>query len=131
VRRRHKSARRGAAAVEFGLVLPVLCLFLFGIIDYGWAFLQATQIRNAAREGARALAVTPNANGPEAACAQAANNYLTAVNVTGAAVACTPMGARPGGNGQCTVTLPFQPLVGFAAIGLPPQLTGRVTMRLE
>ena len=52
-RRRRKVSRRGAAAVEVALVLPVLLLVTFGAIRYGWFFLKLQQITNAARYGAR------------------------------------------------------------------------------
>lgn len=44
---------RGASLVEFALVLPVLCLFLFGIIQFGIVFDRQQSINSAAREGAR------------------------------------------------------------------------------
>ena len=46
----------GASAVEFVLVLPVLAIFVFGIIGFGVAFMQMQTIRGALREGGRAAA---------------------------------------------------------------------------
>jgi len=43
--------RRGAAAVEAGLVLPVVFLFLFGIFEYGRYVMTLQVMTNAAREG--------------------------------------------------------------------------------
>jgi Flp pilus assembly protein TadG len=48
---------RGAAAVEFALLLPVLMLFIFGIIDFGRMVNAKITINEAAREGARAAAI--------------------------------------------------------------------------
>jgi Flp pilus assembly protein TadG len=48
---------RGATLVEFALVLPLLMLFIFGAIDFGWAFAQNINIRGAVREGARLAVV--------------------------------------------------------------------------
>jgi hypothetical protein len=45
---------RGASAVEFALVLPVLLLILFGIIEYGWLLTTQIVLTNAVSEGARA-----------------------------------------------------------------------------
>jgi hypothetical protein len=53
---RHKSSR-GAALVEFGIVAPLLILLVFGILEFGWGFLQALDVRHAAREGGRLAAV--------------------------------------------------------------------------
>jgi Flp pilus assembly protein TadG len=47
---------RGASAVEFVLILPVLTIFVFGIIGFGVAFMQMQTIRGALREGGRAAA---------------------------------------------------------------------------
>jgi len=44
---------RGAAMVEFALVLPILLLLLTGIIDAGYLFGQKLALNQAVREGAR------------------------------------------------------------------------------
>jgi|1185.fasta_scaffold51451_2 Flp pilus assembly protein TadG len=44
---------RGAAAVEFALVAPLLFIVLFGIIDYGIWFADSISARQAVRDGAR------------------------------------------------------------------------------
>ena len=48
---------RGAAAVEFALVLPLLLLLLGGIIDFGFAFNTQISLTHAAREGVRVEAL--------------------------------------------------------------------------
>jgi Flp pilus assembly protein TadG len=53
VRKRKERRSRGLAAVEAALVMPILLLVTFGAIKYGWLFLKAQQITNAARHGAR------------------------------------------------------------------------------
>ena len=49
---------RGALAVEFALLLPVLLTILFGILDMGTAFQKWSVTSNAAREGARRAATS-------------------------------------------------------------------------
>ena len=44
----------GASAIEFAFLLPVLLLFLFGIIEFSVLFYNKAMITNASREGARA-----------------------------------------------------------------------------
>jgi len=44
---------RGAAAVEFALVLPMLMLLVLGIVQFGLIFTQWLEMEHAAREGAR------------------------------------------------------------------------------
>lgn len=53
VRRRE----RGAAAIEFAIVVPLLLLLIFGIIEYGFLFEFRQSISQAASEGARAAAI--------------------------------------------------------------------------
>lgn len=53
-----RRSERGAALVEFAVVMPLLILLLFGIMEAGWFFAQQVEVRNAAREGARIAAVS-------------------------------------------------------------------------
>jgi hypothetical protein len=50
---------RGQSLVEFALIVPLLILFILGIVEVGYALFIYTQVENAAREGARAAAVRP------------------------------------------------------------------------
>lgn len=50
---RAASADRGAAALEFALVVPVLALLVFGMIDYGLYFTDSLGARDGARVAAR------------------------------------------------------------------------------
>jgi Flp pilus assembly protein TadG len=45
--------QRGISAVEFAIVLPVLLMFLFGIIEFGIILYDKAIITNATREAAR------------------------------------------------------------------------------
>lgn len=49
---------RGASAVEFALVLPLMLLFLFGIIDVGRFAWQINEVGKAVQVGARRAVVT-------------------------------------------------------------------------
>jgi Flp pilus assembly protein TadG len=95
--RRWRPAReRGASAVEFALIVPVLLMLVFGIIGFGIIFAQQLALGNSARQAARYGAV----EGPT--CAQIithAQNSLantlamnaTAVNVTVLRGSTTPL----------------------------------------
>ena len=49
----HPAGRRAAAVLEFAAVLPVLLLFVLGIIEYGRLLMVAQVTTSASREGAR------------------------------------------------------------------------------
>ncbi|MDO3378430.1 TadE/TadG family type IV pilus assembly protein [Geoalkalibacter halelectricus] len=50
----HLRDDRGAAAVEFAVVLPLLLMLVFGIIEFGLLIYNKAMITNASREAARA-----------------------------------------------------------------------------
>jgi Flp pilus assembly protein TadG len=56
IRRRFRG-QRGAVAVEFALILPVLLLIVLGTIEFGRVYSQFQVFNGAAREGARCAAV--------------------------------------------------------------------------
>lgn len=70
-RRRTRDAR-GAAAVEFALILPFLLILVFGIIAYGFMLSFRQAISQGAAEGARAAAVSQS--GDKVAAARSALN---------------------------------------------------------
>jgi Flp pilus assembly protein TadG len=104
--------RKGAAIVEFALVVPLLLLLLWGIVDIGRAFYTLNNLASAVREGARSAAVM--ATDPTIA----ANKTLIKSTVT---TAFTPIGPALAPesvfvtltNRQITVqaSYPFAPLV--------------------
>jgi len=78
---------RGATAVEFALLLPLLLLLVFGIVDFGRAINTQITLTQAAREGARLAALgQPNV----VSGTQAAATGLSPVTV---AVTSCPSGA--------------------------------------
>ena len=53
--------QNGATVVEFALVLPLLVVFIFGIIEFSLLLYNKAMITNASREGARAgIVFAPN-----------------------------------------------------------------------
>jgi len=56
--------QRGASAVEFAIVLPLLLIFIFGIIEFSILFYDKAVITNASREGARTAILFDMAGSP-------------------------------------------------------------------
>lgn len=53
-RLRSSWSERGASAVEFAIILPVLLILIGGLIDFGRLYFLNIVLTNAAREGSRA-----------------------------------------------------------------------------
>jgi len=81
-RRGSANSDRGAAAVEFALLLPLLVLLIFGMIDFGRAINAQITITQAAREGARALALGQTTTYQARAVQAGVGLGLTTANVT-------------------------------------------------
>jgi Flp pilus assembly protein TadG len=140
---------RGASAVEFALVLPVLMMILFGIIEFGFMFYDKAVITNASREGARrgivyrtdpatqtTLAVTPQEIRDTVSnyCA----SYLVSLGTGSASVlptsTVTGNCAVPGNSLTVTVNYPYTfLLLPSIAEGLAPviNLSATTVMRCE
>jgi Flp pilus assembly protein TadG len=52
-----RADEQGALIVEFGLIVPILFLLVFGIVDFGRAYFTLNNLAAAVREGARYGAV--------------------------------------------------------------------------
>lgn len=97
--------QRGAAAVEFALVAPLLLLLVFGIISYGYMLSFRQAVSQSAAEGARAAAVTLSTPGgtEQADAARAAlNEALASYGIT-----CSGTSLLRGGTnvGSCVVSI--------------------------
>ena len=106
---------RGAAAVEFALVIPVLVILIFGSIEFGLAVQARTMVGNAAREGVRVASLTANGDTTsETQVKTAVTNALAGIAggppvvsvtcKTPAGGACV-VGAKNNGNNVATVTV--------------------------
>jgi Flp pilus assembly protein TadG len=97
---------RGAAAVEFALVLPLLCLLLFGIVSYGYMLSFRQAISQASAEGARAAAVAPSATSTTDRLARAEQAVNSGLGTYG--VSCSGGALRRSGQtvGTCSISAP-------------------------
>ena len=130
---------RGSAAVELVFALPMLLLLLFGMIQFGFIFFVWNDMENAAREGARRLAVDSSIT--EAAAKTRVEAWLVTWPTTFSVTACTiaTKTAAPAtctGDDEVSVTV-SAPLAEVALIGNlfdlfgTNTLTVRVVMRKE
>lgn len=101
-------SNEGSELLEFALVVPLLLVFVIGIVDFGSAYNLKQQLNNAAREGARYAANQSSvvADIETAASAQAVGNvvqnYLTNAGLT-----------------KCTFTAPGSPTLVYTYSGTP------------
>lgn len=80
---------RGAALIEFALVLPLLILLVFGVIEFGRGYHTKTTLTHAAREGVRVAAL--DSGDPVSTVRNAAPNLNSAaIGVVVAPNPCTP-----------------------------------------
>lgn len=147
--RRLRRGQRGAAAVEFALVLPLLMLLVLGTIDWGFYFFIEQVATNAAREGARVGAVVGDATaadpcaGVETAATTAVNRYVGMLRRTPTVtVVCPYTGAARTSCGTAvaasslpssvlvTVSLPAGAITGFYTM-VPGTACAEAVMRLE
>lgn len=117
----------GVAALEFGLILPLLIVILTGIIDYGHAYYVRLSMSNAAREGAR-LGATRDADDASPEAVATAEAYLARSGITAAVTATTPSDAEPAVEVDITIS-PFEPLIGL--VPPPDRLHVSAVMRWE
>lgn len=105
--------QRGLAAVEFGLIAPVVMILLFGTVEFGLALWRKMILTNAVREGARkgVVATTPRKTTSE--IQTVVTTYLTGVgwDATQAAVTVTGAGGSAGSSLTVTATYPTSLMV--------------------
>jgi Flp pilus assembly protein TadG len=120
---------RGATAVEFAFIVPLLIVLVLGIAEFGRAFQVAGQLSAAAREGVRVMALQ---NDPAAArdavreAAPALDPAVTDAQITITPAAC-PVNGATNATVRLTVTYPHPFITDFFGSGV--DLTGTGVMR--
>jgi Flp pilus assembly protein TadG len=128
----HESSNEsGQTIVEFAALLPVLCLLLFGIIQFGVVFHDYITVTDASRVGARKAAVSRHAGDTGAAAEAAALEAATSLNEDLVSANCeSDDWNTPGSDVSCTVTYPYSiDVLGMVVAN--GTLTNTTTERLE
>ena len=116
---------RGASAVEFALIVPLLVLLVLGIAEFGHAFQVQGTLSAAARESVRVMALQ---NDPAAARTAARNATstlrpaLTNAQIVVAPTTCPATATST--NVRVTITYRMPYLTGFFGSGLGLSGTG-------
>jgi Flp pilus assembly protein TadG len=128
---RRLHGERGASAVEFAMIVPLLLALVLGIAEFGHAFSVQGTLSAAAREGARAMALQNDPAAARTAVRDAAATLQP--GITDAQIAITPAACPlTGGTGptayvSVTVSYPKPYLTGFFGSGIG--LTAKGVMR--
>ncbi|WP_353827910.1 TadE/TadG family type IV pilus assembly protein [Agromyces sp. SYSU T0242] len=111
---------RGAAAVEFALIIPVLVLLVLGIMEFSRLYNQQISLTNAARAASRVMAIS-NDSGEAVSAGIAAAPSLNPP-IGGGNIAFSPGTCTSGAVMTATVT--YQSTLVTGAFGATFNLTG-------
>ena len=124
MRPKRSQSESGAAAVEFALILPVLVLMIVGMIEFSRLYNVQISLSNAAREGARVMAIYNN-SGQAKSAAVAAAPGLNPVLTTGE-VAVSPTTCAYGQTVTVTITHTVPFITDYFGVSIP--ITGKGVM---
>lgn len=107
-----KTKERGAVAVEFAIVAPVLVMLLLGIMEFGRAYNAQVTLSSAAREGVRVMAIGNNTTAARTAVKNASTGLQPALadgNIT-----ITPSICTAGVQATVKITYTLTTMTGIA-----------------
>lgn len=115
--------------VEFALVLPILCLLLFGVIQFGIVFNNYVDLTDAVRAGARKAAVSRQDADPVGTATQAVVNSAGDITINPNKVSVTS-DWQPGDDVTVQASYPYSiSLLGIVVAS--GNLTSKTTERVE
>jgi Flp pilus assembly protein TadG len=100
--KRSRAERRGIAAVEFALVVPLFIILAVGMVELGRAIMVKQVLTNAVREGAREAILQGSTHSQ---VKNLVKNYLTGSSIDGATVTVTPSPAEATWREPVTVSV--------------------------
>jgi Flp pilus assembly protein TadG len=123
-----RASERGAAAVEFAILAPVLVMLLLGIMEFGRAYNAQASLSAAAREGVRVMAISNNISAASTAAKSTAvslqpglgDNNIAFKNLDTGTTSCAP-----GNRMTITITYNLSTMTGIAG---PFAMTGKGAM---
>ena len=132
----NSNGQRGAAVVEFAIVLLPLVLILFGTIEFGLFVYNKQVITNASREGARAGIVLRSPKLAATEIEAIATNYCNGNLVTfggSTAPSCNATGAQGPSQSDLTVNVGYNyTFLVLSSFGFGPRsITATSVMRHE
>lgn len=122
---RRLEGEKGAVALEFALLLPILMVILVGIVEFSLVFTAQTTLTNAAREGARSMALFNDPAAARKAVKDSAFNLSPAL--TDAQITVSPTACTVGTRGTTTIRYQYHLMTGLFGDGIT--LTGKAAMR--
>jgi Flp pilus assembly protein TadG len=131
-----RSQRRGHVAVEFGIVVPIFLVFVFGLIEVGRGFNATHLLNNAARSACRQGILQNQTNDT---ITSKVNSILSAQSITGTTTSITVNGntanastAVSGDDLSVKVTVPVATITWIPGMQyLSGNLTGQYSLRKE
>ena len=118
-----RDSERGAAAVEFAILLPLLLMLVLGTIEFGRAYNAQITLTNAARDGVRVMAI----NNDPAAAKTAAQKAAASVSSTIPTSDITLSSNTCSTGNQVTLTIKYT-LSTITGIAGPFPMTGKGVM---
>jgi Flp pilus assembly protein TadG len=126
---RIRHEEKGQTATEFALVLPVFCVLLFGIIQFGIIFNNYVTVTDAVRAGARKAAVSRLESNPCGVAETAVRKAAGGLNQSQLAYSCASSW-QPGTDVTVEASYPYEiNLLGF--VPMSGRLTSKTTERVE
>lgn len=120
---------RGQTMVEFALVVPILCVVLFGILQFGALYNDYVTVTDAARVGARRAAVSRLASDPSAAAEAATRGAAAGLTQSKLQVAVSSTW-KQGDPVKVTATYPYS-LDLLGVVVKSGNLKSEITERVE
>jgi Flp pilus assembly protein TadG len=120
--------QKGAALIEFAILMPLLVLLLLGIAEFGWGLAQQIDVRHKAREALRLVIVdAPTAEIEARVCN---NDIVSSASVTDIILT---TGVDPGTPATVAVTAGLQQITGLFGPfwGPNPTISSTVEGRVE
>jgi Flp pilus assembly protein TadG len=99
--------QRGIAAVEFGLIMPVVLVILFAVFEFGTAFYRRQVLTQAVARGARAGIVATSPKKSKTEIENVVLTFLTDAGYTDSGRTATASGAQGASGSTLTVTATY------------------------